>query len=129
MAGDQLSKNASPTMGMDVSGVTALIRSVTRIDSALYVGDFPLDVMLHPATVEGDEGLAAMRVLLRVYMERHGMAIQFNVFNAETLLEAQAHTEHYQGLQVRVCGWNVYFHDLTRAEQDLFIQRAQNISE
>ena len=128
-AGDELSKNVSPTMGMDTSGVTALIRSVTRIDSALHPGDFPLDVMLHPATVEGEEGLAAMRTLLGVYMERGGIAIQFNVFDAGTLLDAQAHPDRYQGLQVRVCGWNVHFNDLTRPEQDLFIRRAQNIRE
>ncbi len=129
MAGDELSKNVSPTMGMDVNGVTALIRSATRMDSAMHPADFPLDVMLHPATVEGDDGLAAMRTLLNTYMERHGIAIQFNIFDAQTLIDAQAHPERYQGLQVRVCGWNVHFNDLTRPEQDMFIRRAQNIIE
>ena len=128
MAGDELSKNVSPTMGMDVNGVTALIKSATRMDSALHPADFPLDVMLHPATVEGDEGLAAMRTLLNTYMERHGIAIQFNIFDAETLIDAQANPDKYEGLQVRVCGWNVYFTDLSRKEQDMFIRRAQNIS-
>lgn len=127
MAGEELSKNISPTMGLDVNGPTALIKSATRIDSALLPGDFPLDVMLHPATVEGDEGLAAMRVLLSTYMERHGIAIQFNIFDAKTLIQAQAHPEKYHGLQVRVCGWNVHFNDLSRKEQDMFIRRAQNI--
>jgi len=129
LAGEEISKNCSPTMGMDVNGVTALIHSVTRIDSALHPADFPLDVMLHPATVQGDEGLAAMRTLLNAYMERHGIAIQFNIFDAETLRDAQAHPDKYQGLQVRVCGWNVHFTDLSRSEQDMFIRRAQNISE
>jgi len=127
-AGEEISKNVSPTMGMDVNGVTALIRSATRLDSAMHPGDFPLDVMLHPATVAGDEGLAAVRVLLNTYMDRHGVAIQFNVFDAQTLIDAQSHPERYRGLQVRVCGWNVHFTDLTREEQDLFIRRAQNIT-
>ena len=34
-AGDEMSKNLSPSMGMDTNGVTALVKSVTRIDSAL----------------------------------------------------------------------------------------------
>jgi formate C-acetyltransferase len=127
-AGEEVSRNMSPTMGMDVRGVTALIQSVTRIDSAEHPGDFPLDVMLHPATVEGEEGLAAIRTLLNVYMERHGIAIQFNILNAETLIDAQKHPDRYQGLQVRVCGWNVHFNDMGRQEQDLFIRRAQNIA-
>ena len=129
MAGEEVSKNVSPTMGADTNCVTALIRSVTRMDSAMHPGDFPLDVMLHPATVQGDEGLHAMRTLLATYMQRHGVAIQFNVFDAATLLDAQAHPEKYQGLQVRVCGWNVHFTDLSRQEQDMFIRRATNISE
>ena len=129
MAGDEISKNVSPTMGMDINGVTALVKSVTRMDSALHPADFPLSVMLHPATVQGDEGLAAMRTLLNAYMEGHGIAIQFNIFDAETLIDAQAHPEKYQGLQVRVCGWNVHFTDLSRKEQDMFIRRAENISE
>jgi len=129
MAGEEISKNVSPTMGMDTGGVTALVRSVTRMDSALHPADFPLDVMLHPATVQGDEGLAAVRTLLNAYMEGHGIAVQFNVFDAETLIDAQAHPDNYQGLQVRVCGWNVHFTDLSREEQDMFIRRARNISE
>jgi formate C-acetyltransferase len=129
MAGDEMSKNISPTMGMDVNGVTALIKSVTRIDSAMFPGDFPLDVMLHPATVQGEEGLAAMRTLLKVYMAKHGIAIHFNIFDADVLLEAQKHPEKYEGLQVRVCGWNVRFNDIAKKEQDAYILRAQNISE
>ncbi len=129
LAGEEMSKNTSPTMGMDVNGVTALVKSVTRIDSAKFPGDFPLDVMMHPATVQGDEGLAAMRTLLKVYMEKHGIAIHFNIFDAKILIDAQKHPEKYEGLQVRVCGWNVRFNDIAKKEQDTYIKRALNISE
>ena len=128
-AGDEISKNISPTMGMDVNGVTALIGSATRIDSAQFPGDFPLDVMMHPTTVDGSEGLAAMRGLLRVYMEKHGIAIHFNIFDADTLLDAQKNPEKYKGLQVRVCGWNARFNDLGTKEQDAYIRRARNLRE
>ncbi len=118
----------SATMGMDVNGVTALVKSATRVDPTLFPGDFCLDVMLHPATVQGEEGLAAMRGLLFTYMARHGVAIQFNIFAAATLLEAQKNPAKYKGLQVRVCGWNVRFNDLSRKEQDAYIRRAEAIS-
>jgi formate C-acetyltransferase len=85
--------------------------------------------MLHPATVQGDEGLAAMSSLLRVYMAKHGIAIQFNVFDANVLIDAQEHPEKYEGLQVRVCGWNIRFNDIAKKEQDAYIRRAQNVSE
>lgn len=128
-AGEEMSKNASPTMGMDAHGVTALVQSVTRIDSALLPGDFPLDVMMHPATVQGQEGLDAMRTLIEAYMAKGGIAIHFNIFDANVLLDAQEHPDKYQGLQVRVCGWNVRFNDIARREQDQYIKRAMSICE
>jgi len=126
-AGDEMSKNLSPTMGMDTSGVTALVKSVTAIDSTVFPGDFPLDVMMHPATVRGQEGLDAMRGLIQTYMEQHGLAVHFNIFDAQMLRDAQANPENYTGLQVRVCGWNVHFSDMAKKEQDAFILRAENI--
>ena len=35
--------------------------------------------------------------------------------------------EKYENLQVRVCGWNVRWNDMTRKEQDAYIRRAENI--
>lgn len=128
-AGDEMSKNISCTMGMDVQGVTALLNSASLIDSALFPADYCLDMMLHPATVQGREGLHAMKGLLSTYMKRNGASMQFNIFDVEMLRDAQKHPERYQGLQVRVCGWNVRFNDLCRKEQDSYIERAQNIRE
>ena len=128
-AGEEMSKNISPTMGADVNGVTALIDSATAIDCADLPGDFPLDVMMHPATVQGEEGLAAMRTLLYAYLAKYGMAIHFNIFDAAVLEDAQKHPEKYTGLQVRVCGWNVRFNDLAEKEQNAYIERARRIAE
>ena len=49
-----------------------------------------------------------------------------NIFDAETLKEAQKFPERYQNLQVRVCGWNAYFVNLSKEEQDAFIRQAEN---
>lgn len=127
--GDEMSKNASPTMGMDRQGVTALIRSMTTLNPLDFPGDFPLDVMLLPATVRGEEGLEAMEALVKTYMERSGWAIHFNIFSPEELIEAQKHPEKYEGLQVRVCGWNTRFNDMDKREQDAYIARALNIAD
>lgn len=127
--GEEMSKNISPVQGADVSGVTALIRSASSFDSANFPGDFPLDVMLHPSSVAGEDGLAAWRELIRVYLDRGGLAIHFNIFDAETLKEARRHPEKYAGLQIRVCGWNVRFTELAADEQDLYIRRAENLME
>ena len=125
--GEEFSKNLSPTMGVDTEGVTALINTLSALDSMDFPGDFPLDVMLLPYTVSGDNGLEVMKVLINRYFDNGGFVIQFNVFDAEELRDAQKHPEKYENLQVRVCGWNVRWNDLPRAEQDAYIRRAENL--
>lgn len=126
-AGEELSKNASPVPGMDRKGVTALIHSVVKLNPTLYPESFCVDLMLHPSAVEGDDGLAAMKALLDVYLENNGMSIQINVFDTAVLKEAQKNPDKYKNLQVRVCGWNVLWNNLSRAEQDAYIYRTENI--
>jgi pyruvate-formate lyase len=125
--GEEMSKNISPVMGMDTEGVTALVHSATRLDPTLYTEDFNLDVMLHPSAVSGEEGLKAMKAILKTYMRQKGLAIQFNVFDSKTLRDAQAHPDRYKNLQVRVCGWNVLFNSMSREEQDAYIFRSERI--
>ena len=90
--------------------------------------DMPLDVMLHPSSVAGEKGLDAMRTLVEVYHSRGLTLMQFNVFDAETLRDAQKNPRRYENLQVRVCGWNVRWNDLPREQQDAYIRRAEGVA-
>ncbi len=126
-AGDEISKNGSPSVGMDREGVTALIKSALKARPYTYCESFCLDVMLHPSAVNGDDGLEIMKSLLFMYMKNGGQSIQFNVFNADTLRDAQKHPDKYKNLQVRVCGWNVLWNNLSKDEQEAYIKRAENI--
>lgn len=126
-AGDEISKNGSPSVGMDREGVTALIKSALKARPYTYCESFCVDVMLHPTAVSGNEGLEIMKSLLFMYMKNGGQTVQFNVFNTETLRDAQKHPEKYQNLQVRVCGWNVLWNNLSEKEQNAYITRAENI--
>jgi formate C-acetyltransferase len=115
-------------MGADTEGVTALVLSLGSLDSIDWPGDFPLDVMMLPYTVSGDEGLEAMAVIVHEFFNRGGAMIQFNIVDAEELLDAQAHPEKYENLQIRVCGWNVRWNDLSKSEQDAYILRARALA-
>lgn len=128
-AGEEMSKNASPRMGSDINGVTALVKSALSIDAASFPGDFPLDVMMHPSSVKGADGLAAWRKLVRVFFAGNGAAVHFNIFDASELKEAQKNPEKYRGMQIRVCGWNVRFTEMAKSEQDMYIRRAESITE
>jgi len=125
-AGDLLSKNLCASVSMDRNGITALIHSVTKIDHSKFPTGSVLDIMLHPSAVAGEEGLHAFYSILMTYFEKGGFAMHGNVFDAEILKDAKKHPDQYRNLQVRVCGWNAYFINLSEAEQDAFILQAES---
>ncbi len=128
LAGEEMSKNLSPSPGADTEGVTALVNTIASIDPSDVPMDMPLDVMLHPSAVAGDKGLDAMRTLVEVYHSRGLTLMQFNVFNAETLRDAQVNPRKYENLQVRICGWNVRWNDLPKEQQDAYILRTEKVT-
>ena len=128
-AGEEMSKNLSPTMGADTEGATALVNTLASVTVEEMPGDVPLDMMLHPSAVAGDSGPEVMKALVEAFHRNGGTVIQFTVFSAEELRDAQRHPEKYENLQVRVCGWNVRWNDIPKVEQDKFIARAAAIAQ
>ena len=128
LKGEETSKNASPVQGMDRNGVTGVIRSALALEPGKYWEGFGLDLMLHETAVKGEAGMQALLTLLRTYDAAGGSSVQFNIFDANTLRDAQQNPEKYQNLQVRVCGWNTLWRDMPKVEQDKFIERAEALA-
>lgn len=124
--GEPISKNLAAAIGQDKRGVTAYLKSVLKFDSTKTPDGYVADVVLHSSAVKGEEGFAAFKALLITFMEKGGFSVHFNVLNPKKLMDAQKEPEKYQNLQIRLCGWNVRFVDLDKAQQDEFIKQSAN---
>jgi len=121
--GTELAAGVGAMTGQDMNGVTSLIGSVAKLDFTETPNGSVLDLTLHPTAIKGDEGLDAMVYLIKTFFAQGGYALQFNVYDADTLRDAQRNPEHHASLQIRVTGWSVYFTTLSREAQDGLIER------
>ncbi len=126
--GEILAGNTSPTPGTDFEGATAQIRSYCKIDLVRQTCGAALDVKLYPASVAGENGIEALKGLMRGFLTHGGFFMQLDVVDAQVLLEAQKHPEQYKTLSVRVSGWNARFVTLNDKWQQMIIERTtQNV--
>lgn len=127
LAQHYIAKGIGAMTGMDKAGVTAQIQSVSKLDFTDIPNGSVLDLYLHPSAVDGEKGIHTLINLIRTYFSRGGYGVQFNILNADDLRKAQKHPEEYATLQVRVCGWNVYFVTLNEEQQNHFIETTMQL--
>ena len=125
--GEPVSQNSSASVGADREGVTAHIMSATEQDFTLTPNGSTLDLDLHSSAVRGEDGLEVLYATLLTFINRGGFAVHYNVLDTDTLRAATEKPEDYPNLQVRLCGWNVLFANLTKEEQEEFIKRAEAV--
>lgn len=120
-AGNPLSRNNVASAGCGTEGPMAVMRSNLKLDQANSPNGHIMDIVL-PSTI-GKEPPATRYIaaVLRSYFRQGGQCLHLNCFDSAMLRDAMAHPEKYQDLQVRVCGWNVRWVDLSRTEQLHFL--------
>ena len=119
-----VSEGISPEKGADILGPTAVIRSAAKMDH-FATGGTLLNQKFTPAALAGERGLSNLAALIRTYFAMGGHHIQFNVIDAQTLLDAQADPETHRDLIVRVAGYSDHFRNLSRALQNEIIGRTE----
>jgi len=120
-----LSNGLSPSQGMDIKGLTSVIKSVTRINHSHGSNGVVLDLKFHPNFFSSENHLKAIRSLIEVYFALGGLEMQFNVVDKETLINAQKNPESFTNLIVRVSGFSAYFVTLDKLLQDEIIARTE----
>jgi len=116
----------SAAQGRDTNGVTALMRSVSKIDQTRCTNGTLFNIKLNPSVVEGEHGLNVLVSLMKSMMDMGIGHMQFNVVDKATLLDAQEHPERYRHLVVRVAGFSVYFTAICRELQEDIISRTEH---
>lgn len=124
-AGESLSEGGiSPHQGRNVSGATATINSVNKIDQIKLTNGSILNMRLSAASVKDETSLRKFAQMLRIFCER-GNLIQFNFTSNEVLRDAQKHPEKYKDLLVRVATYSSYFVELSPPLQENIIERTE----
>ena len=118
-----LADNASPMVGMDVNGPTAVVNSLACCDELVPQSGLLLNQRFDPAVVAGEKGLDIIESVFRSHFAQNGFHIQINVLDDETLRAAQKEPDKYRNILVRVAGYSAYFVDLSEEIQNNIIER------
>ncbi len=113
----------SAVYGRDLSGPTAVLKSVSRLNNSLTTNGGLLNMKFLPEFFESQSGKDKFEMFLRAFVDLEVPHIQFNVVRKEDLLDAKKHPENYQSLTIRVAGYTAYFVELAGKLQDEIIER------
>jgi formate C-acetyltransferase len=113
----------SAVYGRDKSGPTALLKSVSRIDSLLGSNGTLLNMKFSPQLFHSEGGIEKFVFLLKTFVRLKIIHVQFNVVSAEDLYKAKQSPQENRSLLVRVAGYTAYFTELAADLQDEIIAR------
>lgn len=120
-----LNEGASPCLGADKNGPTAVINSISKLPNQKMAGGQLLNMRFTPGALEGEENLEKFTQFMETGRMKNIFHNQFNIVDSKTLKKAKEHPEDYPDLMVRVAGYCALFSTLMPEAQDAIIARTE----
>ncbi|MDB9823516.1 hypothetical protein OAC89_07445, partial [Deltaproteobacteria bacterium] len=125
-SGEPLSEGGiSPYQGRNVSGPTATMRSVAKLNLEKLTNGSVLNMKFNPGLLKDEIKLRKFAALIRTFCETGGFLVQFNIVDADTLRDAQRDPEKHRDILVRVATYSAYFVELPPEFQNDIIARTE----
>jgi len=126
LAGEPLAPAACPSAGMERKGVTAVLKSMGKVDGAEVAAGLSMTSRIDPAMFKSKDGVKRLADMIRTFVDQKIFHLQLNIVSSEELVAAQKKPADYRDLMVKVAGYNAYFTQLDRPLQDTIIARTEH---